>query len=244
MVKRKIITRICQNCGKQFHCHKPSGKDKKLFCSRHCFYQYRKNLPEHWKPCIVCGKKFWVIFPSYYKNGCLRTCSKECSHILRVKAFDNPRQHAIRVMNGKRNGSKSHPERRVFIHKTCKQCSKPYILTGKADHSRRANSNFCSHDCWYEFIRKDRSKHPNWKGGYSPFYGPNWEKQKRIARKRDNYTCQKCRKVESPNSPTLHVHHVKPFRLFGIERYQEANDLSNLITLCSHCHKVIERKCN
>jgi predicted HNH restriction endonuclease len=34
----------------------------------------------------------------------------------------------------------------------------------------------------------------------------------------------------------LDVHHIIPFRKFGIDRYREANKISNLISLCNSCH--------
>ena len=75
---------------------------------------------------------------------------------------------------------------------------------------------------------------PSWLGGWKKYYGINWVEQKNKARKRDNYTCQLCGKKE--NGRAHDVHHKIPFRKFGIKRYLEANDLSNLITLCNSCH--------
>lgn len=63
------------------------------------------------------------------------------------------------------------------------------------------------------------------------YRGRNWAIQSRAARERDNYTCQHCGKF-----PVYHVHHITPYRLYGILRYQEANRLENLITLCPSCH--------
>ncbi len=80
----------------------------------------------------------------------------------------------------------------------------------------------------------------NWRGGYAPYYGPNWLQQRRNARRRDNYTCQRCGKSEKQNGKQLDVHHIKAFRLFGVTRYRKANQLDNLISLCAACHKVVE----
>lgn len=56
-------------------------------------------------------------------------------------------------------------------------------------------------------------------------------------------TCQYCGKKRSKKNH--HVHHIKPFRSFGYisnqnNFYIQANDLRNLITLCSHCHNQAE----
>ena len=80
-------------------------------------------------------------------------------------------------------------------------------------------------------------KNPNWKGGYEPYYGPNWEEQKRRALERDSYTCRNCDSKER-----VEVNHIIPFRNFGRARYLEANKLENLIVLCIHCHRRFEGK--
>lgn len=60
--------------------------------------------------------------------------------------------------------------------------------------------------------------------------GPNWKRQRKAARLRDNNTCQHCGTTEG----RMTVNHIWPFRLF--DDYREANQLSNLMTLCPSCH--------
>ena len=90
----------------------------------------------------------------------------------------------------------------------------------------------------------------NWKGGVSfeighDYRGRNWETQRTLARKRDNFTCQKCGQKEELKNHD--VHHKVPFREFkkkglsGEQLINEANNLDNLITLCSTCHSRHER---
>ncbi|GAP10846.1 distinct helicase family with a unique C-terminal domain including a metal-binding cysteine cluster [Bellilinea caldifistulae] len=67
-------------------------------------------------------------------------------------------------------------------------------------------------------------------------YGPNWEKQRKLARQRDQYTCQLCG-IPEKGTPH-HVHHKIPFRQFP--SYEQANRLENLITLCPVCHHKAE----
>ncbi len=81
----------------------------------------------------------------------------------------------------------------------------------------------------------------NWKGGRIEYYGPNWYRQRRKARKRDGFTCHHCGKSEQENERALDVHHIQPFRTFNYvtgenDNYKEANKLSNLISLCRSCH--------
>jgi DEAD/DEAH box helicase domain-containing protein len=68
-------------------------------------------------------------------------------------------------------------------------------------------------------------------------YGPNWTRQRSLARQRDQFTCQVCGAVEQDQAH--HVHHKKPFR--GFMSFIEANQLDNLITLCPNCHKLAEQ---
>jgi DEAD/DEAH box helicase domain-containing protein len=67
-------------------------------------------------------------------------------------------------------------------------------------------------------------------------YGPNWARQRDLARARDGFRCQVCGAPEIEKSH--HVHHKIPFRMF--ESVEQANQLSNLITLCNACHKRVE----
>jgi DEAD/DEAH box helicase domain-containing protein len=67
-------------------------------------------------------------------------------------------------------------------------------------------------------------------------YGPDWDRQRRLTRERDRFTCQLCGLVET-DSPH-HIHHKTPFRQFRTS--QDANRLENLITLCPACHHRAE----
>lgn len=69
------------------------------------------------------------------------------------------------------------------------------------------------------------------------YYGANWKDLKLIVRQRDEYRCRICGKVETDKAHD--VHHIKPFRNFSTPA--EANQLSNLITLCKNCHQLVER---
>ncbi|MFZ0532123.1 MAG: Zn-binding domain-containing protein, partial [Anaerolineales bacterium] len=67
-------------------------------------------------------------------------------------------------------------------------------------------------------------------------YGPNWPKQRDLARARDGYRCQICGEPEGDKAH--HVHHKIPFRMF--ESIEQANQIANLITLCNSCHRKVE----
>jgi DEAD/DEAH box helicase domain-containing protein len=67
-------------------------------------------------------------------------------------------------------------------------------------------------------------------------YGPNWVRQRDLARARDGFRCQICGTAEADKEH--HVHHKIPFRQF--ESANQANQLANLITLCNSCHRKVE----
>jgi len=67
-------------------------------------------------------------------------------------------------------------------------------------------------------------------------YGPDWPTQRDQARARDGYCCQSCGIAEQGQAH--HVHHIVPFRTFASP--QQANQLSNLVTLCPRCHRRAE----
>jgi 5-methylcytosine-specific restriction endonuclease McrA len=74
-----------------------------------------------------------------------------------------------------------------------------------------------------------------WNGGYKDYYGPNWESQRKAALMRDKNKCVLCDGADRQ----LNVHHQIPF--VKCPSYVEANDLSNLVTLCQQCHRPLER---
>lgn len=67
-------------------------------------------------------------------------------------------------------------------------------------------------------------------------YGPRWPQIRDRVRSRDGYRCQVCGVPESGRSHD--VHHKVPFRSFT--SLEEANQLTNLITLCPKCHHAVE----
>ncbi len=74
--------------------------------------------------------------------------------------------------------------------------------------------------------------------------GPNWAVQRDLARRRDGARCRHCGAPEREGQQH-DVHHLRPFATFGYipgenDRYLAANELDNLVTLCSKCHRLAE----
>jgi len=100
--------------------------------------------------------------------------------------------------------------------------------------------HFCSRGCYSKALADDVKGEDNfnWKGGYEPYYGPDWRSQRRVVLKRDNYECQDCGLSREENrnkyGKDLEVHHLQPIRTFSDTT--DANQLTNLVTLCTECH--------
>jgi DEAD/DEAH box helicase domain-containing protein len=92
---------------------------------------------------------------------------------------------------------------------------------------------------WWIGIREDTVARVRSKGLWRNApgdYGRDWPRLAAAIRKRDGNRCQHC---GLPETDTAHdVHHIVPLRKFS--SLQEANDPSNLITLCPRCHRKAE----
>lgn len=78
-------------------------------------------------------------------------------------------------------------------------------------------------------------------------YGDNWPEQREKARKRDGYKCIRCGFKGKKNRNgiwNIQVHHKRKILYYvlkdGSVDYEKANDLSNLETLCRHCHAIAD----
>lgn len=82
----------------------------------------------------------------------------------------------------------------------------------------------------------DRLREQNVWGSDANDYGPDWQKLRQNIIIRDANICRGCgNRFESAQ---LHVHHLIPFRNF--EDPELANQASNLVSLCSACHRKAE----
>lgn len=220
--RRNQVLLICKVCGKEFYISASAARRRKT-CSKSC--GYRLTLPKMVRcnptrqynrlkrNCLVCSVEFETV-PSTGR----KYCSRECA-----------------VKGWKLGYTKIRPWARVT--KACETCHKIFEVLQSASHQR-----FCSMKCkgiWQSYAWRGEN-HPGWKGGRDPYYGKNWRRQKREARRRDQYTCQDCGVAEKSLARALDVHHIIPFREFGRENYKRANRLSNLISLCVPCHKIAE----
>ena len=117
----------------------------------------------------------------------------------------------------------------------CVQCGKRFAQP-RWYVERGMHAQFCNNTCradWeadeaFELVLEGR---PEYRGG-------NWKTQAGLARERDGFCCVACGITEDALGRQMDVHHKVPYRLF--DSPQEANQLSNLISLCPSCHQKIE----
>ena len=132
------------------------------------------------------------------------------------------------------------------LEKKCKTCSKSIYVSPSRWLDGRGR--YCSKKCYSigmvglntgrtlseETISKFSGKnHYNWKGGRSlinrkRLKNRKWEAIKKEIYKRDNRTCQNCKKY--CNWMDISCHHIIPWRV------SKNDSLSNLTTLCRSCH--------
>ncbi len=266
----KKVTAICPQCGKDFQFYPSAYPDKpKTFCSKKCWsdaawlhkicawcgvaFACRRSDPNDCcsKTCgrrrAMQGRKITLncdqcsapitrkLSSHFGKGQTTHFCSRRCFG-------DWLKTHAHESITARK---------KTRVDRACKECGKAFQIT-PSQLIFKGYGTFCCKKCQHawlsknpiqNFVNSPRSrgaKNGNWKGGYKKYYGPSWRKQRRQARKRDGYTCCRCFITEIDLCKELDVHHIQPFRLFGLARHTEANQLDNLISLCFICHKAVE----
>jgi 5-methylcytosine-specific restriction endonuclease McrA len=127
--------------------------------------------------------------------------------------------------------------RRKKIIASCAYCGKDIIVP--PSRFKYAKRVCCSRECRAKLLTGNGNPAFIHGNGRRIPYGKNWCSQRRKAIKRDNWTCQFCKKkTKKPRG--LHVHHIIPAHTFEGD-YERANHLSNLITLCIPCHEKAEK---
>lgn len=123
------------------------------------------------------------------------------------------------------------------VEKLCEYCGSPMdvLLSRIQDGGGR----FCSRKCLAKWMSESRigENHHQWEGGEIE-YGQRWWRVRRLALRRDDFTCQRCEKTKSELGRNPDVHYIKRVRDF--ESPQDAHSLDNVITLCRSCHRNVE----
>lgn len=247
--KGNHISVTCEVCGVGFAI-KPTQfrRFTHRFCSRACKGRWNslnksaENSPT-WKgvtaerPCDVCGTMYRPHSQGRKRREqqIAHLCSPTCKHAWMSGHSTSVPPTMVREQHWAWKGASA--------ERPCDECGQVF-----RPRSRPKNKHFfCSRACSARFYSKHLSgpAHPKWQGGSVRYYGPNWNAQKRAARKRDGYKCRACGKAQKKHGCALDVHHIKPFRTFGYilgvnDNYLQANDLANLVSLCRRCHLLAE----
>lgn len=195
--------------------------------------------------CLYCGNPF-TRAPSQVALGCGHYCSRECLFESRRRRFERTCETCGKVYTAKKKDRTRFCSRPCYEASRkreeiiCAGCGKSLIVSGtKAARGRK----YCSQECSSKAMTINRAgdKHPMWKGGQSNKRGPNWNSQRRLAQQRDGDVCQVCHRKRRKGERKFAIHHIRPYRTFNGD-YIAANDLKNLITVCSACHGKAEHK--
>lgn len=217
--KHTTSRRLCPICGM------PVKRSDRKHCSPTCQAEAMKRRPQ--PPCDNCGKIL---------NHPASQVAKSKHHFCDQRCHDQWRSIHFRSTNNPayRTGKVAIP---------CTYCGAQ--LMKPQWQRRRSAGAFCNSVCYGLWQRGKFSgpASPTWKGGITEDRGPNWHRQSKAARQRDQHRCQICH-----SEKLVHAHHIVPFRTFGYVRdendnYLQANELSNLITLCASCHQRVEHGC-
>ena len=77
---KELPSKTCLFCGKVFHA-KPNQLKKRTYCSRECFYLYKKqNAKMIVKKCITCDKEFTVSYGKRNRIYCCQECQQIVPH--------------------------------------------------------------------------------------------------------------------------------------------------------------------
>lgn len=164
--------------------------------------------------CHTCGDIF-SEYPSQV-NSHVHFCSMDCQAVW---------QSEVRVGENSPNweGGKN-----IFV---CDNCGEDFE---EWESKLRWEGKFCGDEC-----RIEASKEP----GSPLYYGPEWDEIAEQVREKVG-ECQAvgCEKERSDNGSKLHIHHLKPVRVF--ENPEDAHFEENLVALCAKHHQRIESKEN
>lgn len=269
MPKRNRVAIRCAQCGREFETIQwKIDHHANLFCDRKCKGEWTKAHPR--KQVIVkcnhCQKE--IIRRRYQiEEGRHYYCNPRCmsEHFKTLTGPDAPRykKATIQCDTCSKEIERAPAEIKKKTKHFCSQeCRLADATKGAVEYEceicgakiirkqwevTKGTHRFCGRKCsaiWHAYTHVGPNS-PAWRGGRTRYYGENWLRQSRAARKRDNYTCQVCGKHQDENKKLLDVHHIIPFREFMYvpgenENYTAANALSNLITLCPDCHKKAE----
>lgn len=229
----------CDWCGKNIkRLRSTVAGQNNIFCSRDCKHEWQadnvvgKNHHQYNRvtvECDWCGTQM-EIKPYFTRNRENNFCNEEC----------------FGAWCSENRVGENHPRwKGGRVEQTCENCGENYLIRrAKADTSR-----FCSYRCMGDAWKEEMvgSDNPNWRRGTIPYYGPNWEEQRKARLEKDEFACVICGMDQKTHyekyGQDLAMHHVTPRREFvtdGEFDAERANAISNLRTMCVEHHAAWE----
>lgn len=215
---------VCEECGSEFD-SRPN--DVGRFCSTSCKNDWfcgksNTNHPSYDRKtvrCEWCGNREKVS-PSRAED--YQFCSRECQG-----EWQSATRTGEDASNWRGGVDQSESE--------CVACGEKFTYKSKS-----SSGQYCSHDCYWEHHAGEN--HTAWKGGEVSYAG-RWKRQRISALVRDQARCVSCSMTDKEHyekyNRSIDIHHITPYRTFNDP--EQANQLSNLATLCRECHHAWEQ---
>ncbi len=230
----KKVKTSCALCGKEID--RIPTKTNTSFCDNHCKGQWQTLQREN-----LGFTKDWLV-DQYFNQG--KTCNDIAREIGRdaKRVWEWFKQYGIEVnkrgANWQKNlditgsswiGRKHKAESKVKIREArIRDGHVPYLKNGQ-----------------HYMVGMKSEDHPSWKGGITPerqgvYSSLEWRDSVRQVWKRDNATCQRCRKHQNDYRETkFHIHHIESFMIKDLRC-----EVDNLVLLCPDCHHFVHSKEN
>ena len=217
---------VCRNCKNKFYKHKSQcGRTKYHYCSRKCFYEFKKGKVRY---CKFCKKEF---YKGREHKGKAIFCSAKCLHESNKKLKEFVCKHCNKKFYERPSRNRKFCSSNCYLlykkntkilekhKKKCRLCKTEFITNRKI-------AKFCSKDCsshWLSNVRNKGRNHPRDKGNIKK--RKKYPKEFFIKRKeiiQRDMGCYIC------NGVAYAVHHID----YNVKN----NNSNNLVLLCNSCH--------
>lgn len=229
-----MITINCLTCGKEFRVFPYEVKRGTKFCSVECYYKSSiKHQTWEEKYGVERSKKMKINLSEmrkgelnpFYGGHHTEEFKRQKSEAYKDRLFSKETRKKI---SEAKKGEKKSEEckaklRALYLDKTYEELHG--IEMANQIKAKQSKASEGSSNPMYG-MRKEQS--PNWQGGISfePYTYDFNDRFKEIIRKRDNYCCIICNKLQEDY--LLHVHHID---------YDKTNSFpQNCVSLCRGCH--------
>ncbi len=228
-----MVTSKCKKCGKETTV---GGSKPRIFCSRVCSWDWKKNnkcVSKDWlhQKYVVEGldctqislivnrnsKRVWEWLRDFGIQTRARGYASPCKFKKGQESFFKGKKHTEESKN-------------IFRKLRLKDGRVPYLKNGI-----------------HHLKGKRGSETPNWKGGCTPdrakvYDSKEWKKAVKIIWKRDNATCKKCglhKNTPQGRKIDFDIHHIESFSVEKLRCFPD-----NLVLLCEPCHYWVHSKKN